>query len=64
MIGRVRPSVDLAHPQVSSIAHSVRERGNTANHELPASTEQEALTTLTITEYLLRGTYELPGLVP
>lgn len=43
---------------------SVRGRGNTANHELPASTEQEALTTLTITEYLLRGTYEIPGLVP
>jgi Domain of unknown function (DUF4145) len=43
---------------------SVRGRGNIANHELPASTEQEALTTLKITEYLLRGTYEISGLVP
>ena len=43
---------------------SVRDRGNIANHELPASTEPAALTTLRITEYLLRGTYELPGLVP
>lgn len=42
----------------------VRTRGNTANHELPASTEQDSLRTLTITEYLLRGTYELPGMVP
>jgi hypothetical protein len=40
----------------------IRDRGNTANHELPASTEDEARTTLAITEYLLKGTYELPHL--
>jgi hypothetical protein len=40
----------------------VKDRGNTANHELPASTEQESLTTLKITEHLLRSVYEIPGL--
>lgn len=40
----------------------VKDRGNFANHELPASTEQDSLTTMAITEYLLRGMYELPAL--
>lgn len=38
----------------------VRTRGNVANHELPASTEDDALATLTVTDHLLRGIYELP----
>ncbi len=46
------------------VVDAVRDRGNIANHELPASTEQESLATLTITEYLLSGVYELPGLAP
>lgn len=40
----------------------VKDRGNAANHELPASTEADSLVTLKITEYLLRGIYEIPGL--
>ena len=40
----------------------VRQRGNTANHELPASTEQDSLRTINITEYLLVGIYELSKL--
>lgn len=44
------------------VVDKVRQRGNGAVHELPASTEADSLTTLKITEYLLRGVYELPGL--
>ena len=40
----------------------IKDRGNAANHELPASTEQESLATLGVTQYLLRGLYEIPGL--
>jgi hypothetical protein len=40
----------------------VKNRGNTANHELPASTQQESLSTLRITEHLLRSVYEIPDL--
>jgi hypothetical protein len=36
---------------------TIRERGNTANHELPASSEDDSLTTLGITEHLLTSTY-------
>lgn len=36
----------------------IRGRGNDATHELPASTEEQALNTLGVTEYLLRGIYE------
>lgn len=36
----------------------VRNRGNIATHELPASTEDHSLTTMAITEHLLRGIYE------
>ncbi len=44
------------------VVDRLRQRGNGANHELPASTEDESLTTLVVTEHLLRGVYELPGL--
>jgi len=37
----------------------IRKRGNVANHELPATTEQESVVTLVITEHLLEGIYEL-----
>ncbi len=47
---------------LQSVVDEVRNRGNKANHELPASTQQEALTTLTITQHLLIGVYELPNL--
>ena len=36
----------------------VRSRGNIATHDLPASTEEESLMTMAITEHLLRGIYE------
>ena len=45
------------------VVDQIRHRGNAANHELPASTEQESLATLTITEHLLEAMYELPGMV-
>lgn len=44
------------------VIDKIRARGNVANHELLASFEQESLTTLLITEHLLRSVYELPGL--
>jgi hypothetical protein len=44
------------------IIDKIRDRGNAANHELPSTTEEQAKTTLAITEYLLRGIYELPNL--
>jgi Domain of unknown function (DUF4145) len=47
----VKPTID-----------KIRARGNVANHELPASTEDEAKVTMAITEYLLRGIYELPNM--
>jgi hypothetical protein len=40
----------------------IKDRGNTANHDLPASTAADSLITLRITEHLLRGVYEIPGL--
>lgn len=46
------------------VVDQVRKRGNAANHELPASSNAEALMTLTIAEHLLEAMYELPGLVP
>jgi hypothetical protein len=48
---------------LAPVVDQVRHRGNVANHELPASTEQDSLVTLQITEHLLRAIYELPGLV-
>jgi len=44
------------------VVDQVRSRGNKANHELPASTQHEALVTLTITQHLLIGVYQLPAL--
>lgn len=48
--------------RLRSKVEQVKDRGNVANHELPASSEAEALTTLRITEHLLRGVYEIPNL--
>jgi len=48
----LKPVVDL-----------VRQRGNTANHDLATTTPDEAAQTLRITDHLLKGIYELPGLV-
>lgn len=47
----LRPSVE-----------KIKNRGNGANHALPASTEAESVVTLKITEHLLRGIYEIPEL--
>jgi len=44
------------------VVDQIRDRGNKANHELPASTEAESIATMTITQHLLSGVYELPGL--
>jgi Domain of unknown function (DUF4145) len=46
-----------------SVVDQVRRRGNMANHELPASTEMDSLTTLKITEHMLEAIYELAGMV-
>jgi len=46
-------------PGLKQTVDSIRDRGNAANHELPASTEAEALQTLEITEFLLKGIYEV-----
>ena len=59
---------DLANARYISkgmkpVVDRVRDRGNIANHELPASTEEDSLTTMAITEHLLRGIYELPTLL-
>lgn len=49
---------------LKDVVDRVRDRGNTANHELPASTERDSLVTMTITEHLLEGLYELPAMIP
>ncbi len=51
-------------PGLKPVVTKVKDRGNIANHELPASEEADSLTTMAITEHLLRTIYELPGLVP
>lgn len=51
-------------PGMKPVIDTIRQRGNVANHDLPASGEQESLTTMAVTEHLLRTIYELPGLVP
>lgn len=51
-------------PGARHVIDQVRGRGNIANHDLPASNETDSLTTMAITEHLLRTIYELPGLVP
>ena len=45
------------------VVDQVRQRGNIANHELPSLRNKDSLLTLTITEHLLEGMYELPGMV-
>jgi Domain of unknown function (DUF4145) len=47
---------------LKDVVDRIRKRGNVANHELPPSTEQDSLLTMTITEHLLEGMYELPGM--
>lgn len=47
---------------LKTAVEKVKDRGNVANHDLPASTEADSLVTIRITEHLLRGVYELPGL--
>ena len=42
----------------------IRERGNAANHEIVVMTEKDAAPVILFTEALLRGIYELPGIVP
>ena len=39
----------------------IRQRGNVANHELPASTHEDADKTLAVTRHLLVSIYELPN---
>jgi hypothetical protein len=45
------------------VIDQVRSRGNIANHELPASTDEEAAQTMQIVEHLLHSIYELPSLL-
>ena len=42
----------------------IRARGNEANHEIVVMNKNDATGVLLFTEALLRGVYELPGLVP
>jgi Domain of unknown function (DUF4145) len=42
---------------LKDVVDKVRKRGNAANHELPASTKEESLATLGITEHLLTSVY-------
>lgn len=44
------------------VIDQVRNRGNVANHKLPASSDEESMITLTITGHLLEAMYELPGM--
>jgi hypothetical protein len=45
---------------LKTVVDQTRKRGNVANHELPSSSEQESVTTLTITEHLLAAMYSCP----
>jgi Domain of unknown function (DUF4145) len=47
---------------LEEVADQVRDRGNVANHNLPASSEQESHVTLMITQHLMQAVYELPGI--
>lgn len=40
---------------LAPVVDQVRKRGNIANHDLPASTAEDSLVTLQITEHLLRA---------
>jgi hypothetical protein len=44
------------------VIDQIRSRGNIANHELPASSQDQADQTMKIVEYLLHTIYELPGM--
>lgn len=44
------------------VIDQIRQRGNVANHELPASSQENAMQTLSIVEHLLHSIYELPSL--
>lgn len=50
------------NPGLRPSIEKVKDRGNAANHDLPASDEADSLVTLKITEHLLRGIYEIPAL--
>ncbi len=52
----------LIAPGLKTVVHRIRDRGDIANHDLPASTEPDSLTTVAITEHLLETIYELPNL--
>jgi len=54
----------LIVPGLKNVVDLIRQRGNTANHELPASTSAEALQTIQITNHLLQTVYVLPALAP
>ena len=56
-------SAGLLTTGLKPVVDLVRQRGNTANHHLAATTRDEAAQTMRITEHLLRGIYELPGLI-
>jgi len=44
------------------VVDQVRQRGAAATHKLRPSTEDESRVTLGVTEYLLEGIYQLPGM--
>ena len=46
-------------PGLRTRVDAIRDRGNAANRELPASTEPQSCETLQVTEFLLKGAYEL-----
>jgi len=56
-------SAGLLTTGLKPVVDLVRRRGNTANHDLASTKPEEAAQTMRITEHLLRGIYELPGLV-
>src|SRR5262249_13826583 len=47
---------------LEEVAEQMRDRGNVANHDLRASSEQESHVTLMITQHLMEALYELPGI--
>lgn len=49
-------------PALRSKISGIKDRGNSANHELNASSSADAGTTLAVTEHLLRTVYEVPNL--
>jgi hypothetical protein len=46
------------------VVDQVKKRGNTANHQIPASDEAASRLTLKVTQHLLQGVYELRSLAP